>query len=161
MRKGEIGIFAVMGLVIAVGVIVKGYNAATGEKDKGIPYYTTATEELSKAAKVLFEKHKCYDCHSLWTKKNIMQSVPAPPLDGFGSLKSEQWLYDYFSAENPQAIVPTRLKKEYQMPSLANVPQEDRETLAKYLSSLKVEDWYLEETKKRVYEKLTGKEYKP
>jgi len=29
------------------------------------------------------------------------------------------------------------------------------------MASLKVEDWYLEETKKRAYEKLTGKEYTP
>ena len=161
MRKGELGIFAVMGIVVVVGVVIKAYNASTAEEDKGIPYYTTASEELSKSAKVLFNKYKCYDCHTLWTKKNIMQSVPAPPLDGIGSLKSEKWFYDYFSADDPQAIVPTRLKKEYQMPSFAKAPKEDREVLARFLSSLKVEDWYLEETKKRAYEKLTGKEYNP
>lgn len=161
MRKGEIGIFAVMGAVIIIGAAVKVYNTSTGEEDKGIPYYTTASEDLTKTAKLLFDKYKCYDCHSLWTKKNIMQSVPAPPLDGIGSLKSEKWFFEYFSAEDPQSIVPTRLKKEYQMPSLAHAPVEDRETLAKFLASLKVEDWYLDDTKKRVYEKLTGKEYKP
>lgn len=161
MRKGEIGIFVVMGVVIAGVAVFKNYQASVSGEDKGIPYYTTASTDLKKTARTLFDKYKCHDCHSLWTKRNIMQSVPAPPLDGIGSLKSEQWFYDYFSAENPQEIVPSRLKKEFQMPSLAAAPKEDRENLAKYLASLKVEDWYLEETKKRVYEKLTGEKYKP
>jgi len=160
MRKGEIGIFVAMGVVIFGITAIKAYNSSNSEPDKGIPYYSTASEELSKKAKLLFDKYKCHDCHSLWTKRNIMQSVPAPALDGIGSLLSEKWFYDYFSAVNPQEIVPTRLKKQYQMPSLANAPNEDRVVLASYLASLKVEDWYLEETKKRVYEKLTGNEYK-
>jgi hypothetical protein len=161
MRKGEIGIFVVMGVIIVGVASFKAYRSSVGGEDKGIPYYTTASKELSKSAKVLFDKYKCHDCHSLWTKRSIMQSVPAPALDGIGSLKTELWFYEYFSAENPQAIVPTRLKKEYQMPSLADAPDEDRKTLAKYLASLKVEDWYLDETKKRAYEKLTGNKYKP
>lgn len=161
MRKGEVGIFVVMGVVIIGVASFKGYQASKGGEDKGIPYYTTASEQLSKKARGLFSKYNCHDCHSLWTKRSIMQSVPAPALDGIGSLKTEKWFYEYFSAENPQDIVPTRLKKEFQMPSLAKAPKEDREVLAKYLASLKVEDWYLEETKKRAYEKLTGKEYKP
>lgn len=90
-----------------------------------------------------------------------MQSVPAPALDGLGSLKSEEWFFNYFSAENPQAIVPTRLKAEFKMPSFAYAPEEDRKILSEYMASLKVEDWYLEETKKREYEKLTGKEPNP
>ena len=150
-----------MGVVIVGVASFKNYQASKDGADKGIPYYSTASEQLSKTAKGLFDKYKCHDCHSLWTKRSIMQSVPAPALDGIGSLKSEQWFYDYFSAENPQAIVPTRLKKEYQMPSLSKAPEEDRKNLAKYLASLKVEDWYLEETKKRAYEKLTGNKYKP
>ena len=90
-----------------------------------------------------------------------MQSVPAPSLDGIGSLRTKEWLYSYFSSENPQSILPTRLKKEFQMPSYANLPESERELLAEYIGSLKVEDWYLEETKKKEYEKLTGLEYKP
>ncbi|WP_455376425.1 c-type cytochrome [Kaarinaea lacus] len=161
MRKGEIGIFIAMGVIIVGVASFKAYRASTGGEDKGIPYYTTASNELKKTARELFDKYKCHDCHSLWTKRSIMQSVPAPALDGIGSLKTEQWFFEYFSAENPQAVVPTRLKKEYQMPSLASAPEEDRKNLAKYLASLKVEDWYLEETKKRAFEKLTGNKYKP
>jgi hypothetical protein len=162
MKKGEAGILTVIGVVVVIAASIKAYNI-TGqqEADKGIPYYSTATQELSKQARVLFDKYNCHACHSLWTKRSVMQAVPAPPLDGMGSLKSEEWFYQYFSADNPQAIVPTRLKKEYQMPSLAHAPQEDRVILAKYMESLKVEDWYLEETKKREYEKLTGQEYAP
>ncbi|MCI0507394.1 MAG: cytochrome c [Gammaproteobacteria bacterium] len=162
MKKGEVGILAVIGVVVVVAASIKGYNITSQkEEDKGIPYYSTATQELSKQARVLFDKYNCHACHSLWTKRSVMQSVPAPALDGMGSLKSEEWFLQYFSADNPQAIVPTRLKKEYQMPSLADAPKEDRIILAKYMASLKVEDWYLEETKKREYEKLTGQEYSP
>lgn len=158
MRKGELGILAVIGVVVAVTAAIKGYNLSNQkEEDKGIPYFSTATQELSKQARVLFDRYNCHSCHSLWTKRSIMQSVPAPALDGLGSLKSEEWFFQYFSAENPQEIVPTRLKKEFQMPSLAHLPIEDREILAKYMASLKVEEWYLEETKKREFEKLTGK----
>jgi len=164
MKKGERGILIGIGLLVVISVGIKGYNYANqteDEKDKGIPYYSTASKELAKQARVLFSKYDCHDCHSLWTKRSITQSVPAPSLDGQGSLKSEEWFYQYFSAENPQDIIPTRLKAEFKMPSFAMIPVEDRKTLAKYMASLKVEDWYLEETKKRAYEKLTGKEYKP
>ncbi|MGD8567669.1 MAG: c-type cytochrome [Gammaproteobacteria bacterium] len=162
MKKGEKGILWVIGLAVLAAALYQGYGVVGRvESDKGIPYYTTASKELSEKARVLFSKYQCYDCHSLWTKRNIMQHVPAPALDGIGSLKSEDWFYNYFSAENPQGIVPTRLKKEFQMPSFAHIPEKDRHTLAKYLASLKVKDWYLKETKKREYEKLTGDEYKP
>ena len=90
-----------------------------------------------------------------------MQAVPAPSLDGMGSIRDEAWLYAYFSAEDPQSIVPSRLKPRFRMPSFATMPEEDRRILAKYIASLKVKDWYLQETKKSAYEKLTGKEYKP
>ncbi|HEY5601887.1 MAG TPA: c-type cytochrome [Gammaproteobacteria bacterium] len=162
MKKGELGILAVIGVVVAITAALKAYNLSSqAEEDKGIPYYSTASLELSKQARALFEKYNCHACHSLWTKRSIMQSVPAPALDGLGSLKGEEWFLRYFSADNPQNIVPTRLKKEYQMPSLAHAPEQDRIILAEYMASLKVEEWYLEETKKLEYEKLTGKEYNP
>lgn len=88
-----------------------------------------------------------------------MQAVPAPALDGMGSWRDEGWIYNYLSAVNPQSIVPSRLKEQYRMPSFADIPEDDRRTLAQYVASLKVEDWYLEEAKKAAYEKLTGKEY--
>jgi sulfur-oxidizing protein SoxX len=91
--------------------------------------------------------------------KDILESVPAPMLDGIGSLRSETWLYDYLSSPNPQEILPSRLKKKWRMPSYAHIPDGDRHLLAQYLASLKVKDWYLEQTKKSEYEKLTGKDY--
>ena len=90
-----------------------------------------------------------------------MQAVPAPSLDGMGSLRDEEWLFKYFSAEDPQSILPSRLKERFRMPSFAAIPEADRRMLAKYVSSLKVEDWYLEEVRKAEFEKLTGKEYQP
>ena len=91
----------------------------------------------------------------------MYESVPAPMLDGLGSLRSEEWFYQYFSAANPQAILPSRLKLEFRMPSYAKLPENERRLLASYMASLKVKDWYLEETRKAEYVKLTGKEYRP
>ncbi|MBL1277668.1 MAG: c-type cytochrome [Ectothiorhodospiraceae bacterium] len=160
MRKGEKGIL--IG-VVAFAVVAMSYKAwqasEVTEKDPGIPFYTTSSDEFATKASVLYRKYECRDCHSLWGLRNIMQAVPAPSLDGMGSIREEEWLYSYFSAENPQSIIPSRLKLRYQMPSFAKIPETDRRMLAKYISSLKVEDWFLEETKKMRYEKLTGKDY--
>ena len=160
MKKGEKGIL--LGLVVfsVVAMAVKGWmNSQDTEVDPGIPFYSTAPEELAAQASVLYRKYNCRDCHALWGIRSIMQAVPAPSLDGMGSLRDEEWLYTYFSAEDPQSIVPSRLKAKYRMPSFAKIPDADRRMLAKYINSLKVEDWYLEETKKSAYEKLTGKDY--
>lgn len=132
----------------------------TGE-DPGIPFYSTASDDLLQHGGDLVRKHACRSCHTLWAKRDMMQNVPAPSLDGIGSLREEQWLYQYLSAPNPQDILPSRLKKEYQMPSFAHLPDEERRSLATYLASLKVEDWYLENARKAEYEKLTGKTYVP
>src|SRR5450756_1461575 len=73
-------------------------------------------------------------------------------------LRTETWLYEYLSSPNPQVVLPSRLKKEYQMPSYATLPEGERHLLAQYLASLKVKDWYFDQTKKAEYEKLTGVE---
>ena len=160
MKKGEKGIL--IG-IIAFSVIAMSIKTWMGsqvtEKDPGIPFYSTASDELATKASVLYRKYNCRDCHSLWGLRNIMQAVPAPSLDGMGSLRDEEWLYNYFSAKDPQSIIPSRLKPRFRMPSFADIPDADRRMLAQYINSLKVEDWYLEETKKSAYEKLTGKEY--
>lgn len=161
MRKGEKGIFIAMGISVLVLVGVKVYqNASNPEPDLGIPYYTTASKELIASAARIMKEGNCHSCHSLWGTRDLTQAVPAPPLDGMGYFRNEEWLFTYFSSENPQSILPTRLKPQYRMPSFANMTESDRRDLAKYIASLKVEDWYLEETKKRRYEKLTGKDYK-
>lgn len=160
MRKGEKGILIGIGIFVAISVLVKGFLVSQQkEKDPGIPFYSTASHELASESSALYRKYNCRDCHSLWGVRNIMQAVPAPALDGMGSFHDEQWLYDYFSAEDPQSIVPSRLKPRFRMPSFADIPEEDRRMLARYIASLKVKDWYLEEAKKSRYEKLTGKEY--
>jgi hypothetical protein len=160
MKKGEKGILVGITAFVIVVMAVKAWMVSQEtEKDPGIPFYSTASKELATKASVLYRKYDCRDCHSLWGQRNIMQAVPAPSLDGMGSLRNEEWLYNYFSAEDPQAIVPSRLKPRFRMPSFAKIPESDRRTLAQYIASLKVEDWYLQETKKTAYEKLTGKEY--
>lgn len=162
MRKGEKGIL-VLSIVIVVVFAAINMNRQSKEEgpDKGIPFYTTASDELQDKGASLYRELSCRDCHTLWGIRNAMQSVPSPSLDGIGSLKDEQWLYDYLSAEDPQTILPSRLKAEYKMPSYASLPEEDRRTMAAYLASLKVEDWYLAEVRKSEYEKLAGKEFVP
>lgn len=159
MRKGEKNIL--LGIVVFTIAVMsfKAWQVSNQEEDPGIPFYSTASEELATKGSVLYRQFKCRDCHSLWGVRNVMQAVPTPALDGMGSLRDEEWLFNYFSAETPQSILPSRLKKQYQMPSFAFLSEQDRRTLAKYIASLKVEDWYLEELKKTEYERLTGKDY--
>ena len=160
MRAGEKGILAIIA-VIVIGMM--GYRAMNltdpDKRDPGIPFYSTATPELKHDAGTLYSRLGCSDCHSLWMVRNMMDSVPAPALDGIGSLRDEKWFYDYFSTENPQTILPSRLKPEYRMPSFAHLSDADRHLLAAYMASLKVKPWYLEETKKAEFEKLTGEKY--
>jgi cbb3-type cytochrome oxidase cytochrome c subunit len=160
MRRGEALILATIGVVVA-GIMAR--NAINlhyaGREDRGIPFYTTADRQLAREAGDLYRSNNCRQCHSLWTVKSPFESVPAPALDGIGSLRSEEWFYQYFSAADPQSILPSRLKAEYRMPSFANLTDGERRTLARYMASLKVKDWYLDGTRAAEYEKLTGKAY--
>ncbi|GMQ99307.1 MAG: hypothetical protein BMS9Abin18_0124 [Zetaproteobacteria bacterium] len=160
MRKGERWIAAAIGTVVVLALVRGFWPKDPHEKpDPGIPFYSTASKELAREASDSYRNLGCRDCHSLWGVRNIMQFVPAPMLDGIGSLRDEAWFYQYLSAENPQGILPSRLKKKYRMPSYAYLPEARRRMLAKYLASLKVKDWYLEETRKDEHEKLTGKPF--
>jgi len=162
MKTGEKGIIVtIVIVVVAFGYMNHLRKSADSGEDKGIPFYTTATHELQAEGGALYKRLECRNCHTLWGIRNPMQSVPAPSLDGIGSIRSKQWFADYLSAEDPQTILPSRLKAEYQMPSYAGLSDAERNTLVDYLVSLKVEDWYLEEARKAHFEKLTGKVYVP
>lgn len=160
MRKGEKGILVA---IVAIVVMFWGINsyrqAQDSAPDQGIPFYSDAPKELQEEGAALFKSLNCRNCHVLWAVRNPMQAVPAPAMDGIGSLRDEAWLFAYLSAEDPKTIIPSRLKAEYQMPSYAHLSEQDRRTLAAFLASLKVEDWYLEEVKKSEFEKLTGEIY--
>ena len=160
MRRGEALILATIGVVVA-GLMVRNVIGlhSEGQQDRGIPFFSTASPGLMREAGDLYRSNNCRQCHSLWTVKSPLESVPAPALDGIGSLRSEEWFYGYFSSPDPQSILPSRLKLEYRMPSLAGLPDDERRTLAQYMASLKVKDWYLDSTRAAEYEKLTGKAY--
>ncbi len=156
VKTGEIVLAAVLGLMVAGGVVRAIVHRPTAQ-DGEIPFYSTAPAPLATAATELIHRYSCRDCHSLWTTRNAMQAVPAPMLDGIGSLRSAQWLYDYLSAPDPQAILRSRLKVEYRHPShAADMSAADRRTLADYLASLRVKDWYLDQTRRLEHDKLTG-----
>ncbi|MDH4273659.1 MAG: cytochrome c [Gammaproteobacteria bacterium] len=162
MKRGEWGIVIGIGVVVVAGMAWKSFQTTQSDKkDFKIPFYSTASPDLQARAAELMRRENCRQCHTLWSTRDPLQAVPAPPLDGMGSLKDEAWLYTYLSAPRPQDIVPTRLKPEYRHPSLAYLPDAERRSLAQYLASLKVEDWYLAEVKKVEFEKLTGKDYVP
>ncbi len=158
MKQGE-KIVLVAIVVAVVGTAAVKLALQDTSPDKGIPFHSTASAELAGEATAIYKRNNCKDCHSLWTERDMLQAVPAPALDGIGSLRDEEWFFNYFSAPDPQKILPTRLKKQYRMPSYASLPEQERRALARYMASLKVDDWYLEETRKAEYEKLTGKEY--
>jgi sulfur-oxidizing protein SoxX len=157
MKRGEKGILIIT-VAVVVGLMAWNYHRQSERtaNDSSIPFYSTASAELSRQAGELIRRHECRSCHTLWTLRDMLRAVPAPALDGIGSLRDQDWLYAYLSADDPQRILPTRLKKEYQMPSYAGLPEHERRILAEYLASLKVEDWYLEEARMAECSKLTG-----
>ncbi|MDX8400359.1 MAG: cytochrome c [Gallionellaceae bacterium] len=161
MRRGEKGILTLIAVIVFVMMGYNLWNVETESAPKELPYYTTASADLTRDAMAVYREQGCKSCHSLWTVRNLMETIPAPILDGLGSLHDEEWFFTYFSSTNPQDIVPSRLKLEYRMPSFAELPEHDRRLLASYMASLKVKDWYLEETRKAEYVKLTGKVYHP
>ena len=162
MKRGEKIVFGLIALVVVATITRNIITLETQSKpDPGIPFYSTANAELAQAGALLYRNQQCRQCHSLWSVRNMMEAVPAPALDGMGSLRTERWLYDYLSSANPQSILQSRMKVEYRMPSYAALPEADRRTLARYLSSLMVQDWYLEDTRKAEYEKRTGLNYQP
>lgn len=158
LRRGEKGILLVTAVVVLLyaGNRVLKLERHPISEDPGIPFYSTASHEVARKATDIIRREKCRDCHTLWATTTLTQFVPSPPLDGIGSLRSEEWLYKYFSAKDPQAILPSRLKPKYRMPSYADLPEKERRLLTTYMSGLKVKAWYLEEVKKKEYEKLTG-----
>lgn len=162
MKRGEMVVLGLV-VVLVLGSIVRNVvkKPEAGGPDLGIPYYSTALASVASDAMDVYRAQGCKSCHSLWTVRNMLDNVPAPKLDGIGSIRSEEWLFQYLSAPDPQAILPSRLKQEFRMPSFAQVPEHERRLLASYLASLKVKDWYLDETRKAEYEKLTGKDYHP
>jgi len=125
--------------------------------ERGLPYYSDADAALARSGGQLYKRLNCRSCHKIWAVKNLYETVPAPSLDGIGSLRTEEWLYQYFSTDNPQSMLPTRLKEKFKMPSYAKLPEQDRRLLAAYFASLKVRGWYLDETRKAEQKKLTGK----
>ena len=133
------------------------YPTPVDTSERGLPYYSTANPSLARSGALLYKKYGCRNCHKIWSVKNLYETVPAPSLDGIGSIRSEEWLYRYLSAKNPQSMLPTRLKPKYKMPSYADIPKQDRMTLAAYFASLKVRGWYYKQTVRAEQKKLTGK----
>ncbi len=142
---------------IIVAIVQSMIKPSVQNENNELPFYSTADPALERAGSDLYRSLQCRNCHTIWSVKSVYQSVPAPSLDGIGSLRSEAWLYRYFSAENPQDILPSRMKEKYKMPSFAGLSQEERQLLAAYFSSLRVKDWYLDETITAEQKKLTGK----
>jgi len=148
-------ILLVIALVVGVAQSIIKPSVDTGEK--GLPFYSTANKQVLQAGSDLYHGLQCKNCHVVWSVKSLYETVPAPSLDGIGSLRSEAWLYKYFSSANPQSMLPTRLKAKFKMPSYAGLSEAERRLLAKYFSSLRVKDWYLNDTIKAEQKKLTGK----
>jgi len=110
MKRGEKAVLAIIGLVVALGVL-RSLLHVEEQHDRDIPFYSTASSEVASKAMDIYRSNNCKNCHSLWTLKNMLESVPAPMLDGIGSIRTEAWLYEYLSIENPQSVLPSRLKK--------------------------------------------------
>lgn len=157
MKKGEKGVLIGIALVVLAMMFWNSEKLSkSSSQDKEIPFFSDASMTVKRAGAEVYRRYQCKSCHSLWTVKDIMQTVPAPALDGVGSLRDAPWLARYLAAADPQKMLPSRLKKEYRMPSYSAMPKKDREVLVSYLASLKVKSWYLDELKRAECRKLTG-----
>ncbi|MGB8517247.1 MAG: cytochrome c, partial [Gallionella sp.] len=85
MKRGEQAVLAVIGIVLLAGV-VRSRMIVPDVHDKDIPFYSSASPEIASKATDIIRNQNCKSCHSLWTLKDTTQSVPAPMLDGIGSL---------------------------------------------------------------------------
>ncbi len=157
MKRGESLVFGAIAVFVAAGVLWTALKSPAPHQGD-VPFHSTAPAKLREAAGDLIRRYGCRECHSLSTVRSLLQAVPAPMLDGIGSLRSEAWLYDYLSAADPQSKLASRLKREYRMPSYASLPEAERRTLASYLASLRVDDWYLDQTRRLEHDKLTGED---
>lgn len=157
MRKGERLILVGMAVLVIGLMIFNGRRQSeVSQSEKDLPFYTTASTKLNREAMSVYRKYECKSCHSLWTVKDMLRTVPAPALDGIGSLRDREWLATYLASPDPQSILPSRLKPEFRMPSYAHMATDERRVLVDYLASLKVKDWYLPEVKRAECRKLTG-----
>ncbi|MEQ1583540.1 MAG: cytochrome c, partial [Candidatus Nitrotoga sp.] len=68
MKPGEKIVFVVIAIVV-IGFM--GRNLwrlnTIQEVDKGIPYFSTASATLERAATDIYRQQNCKSCHSLWT----------------------------------------------------------------------------------------------
>ncbi|MBI5136316.1 MAG: cytochrome c [Nitrospirae bacterium] len=130
MRKGEKVVWGLTAIITAsalyVGYVV--YNAPA----KVMPTYQVESAAAAQGEAV-YRRNACDACHRIWDVGGHQGGV----LDGIGSRRSEQWLTAYLSADNPQAILPSQVKKFFQMPSFASMPETDRADLVAFLFSLK------------------------
>ncbi len=149
-----------MGLLALAGVFIAGvvHGIVKGPAHKReLPFYNDLPENLKRQAGDLYRRYRCRNCHVIWGVRNVMQMPPAPSLDGIGSLRSEEWIYRYLSAKDPQQILPSRLKKQYRHPSYADIPEKHRRLLARYFAHMRVRADYLPQVRAAEQEALTGK----
>ena len=155
---------ASIGLVLLAGVFIAGvvHGVLQGGTDaRNRPFYNDLPEDVKRKAGDLYRRYRCRNCHIIWGMRNVMQMPPAPSLDGIGSLRSEEWIYRYLSAKDPQKILPSRLKKEYRHPSYADIPEAHRRLLARYFAHMKVRPEYLAQVRAAEQEALTGDAHVP
>ncbi|RME80323.1 MAG: cytochrome c [Zetaproteobacteria bacterium] len=155
MTAVSVGLVALAGVFVAgvVQGIVSGQSARTADD---FPFYNDLPKDVQRRASDLYRRYKCRDCHVIWGVRNVMQMPPAPSLDGIGSLRSEEWIYAYLSSEDPQQMLPSRLKKRYRHPSYAHIPEQDRRLLARYFAHMRAKPWYLPEVRRAEKEALYG-----
>ncbi len=133
MKKGEKVIWGMVALItvcaLYAGYVV--YNAPA----RLMPTYQVESKVAGRG-EVVYRENNCSACHRVWD----MGGHRGGALDGVGSRRDAEWLTAYLSTENPQEILPSTVKKIYQMPSFASMDADSRADLVAYLNSLKHRD---------------------
>lgn len=123
-----------MAALITVCALYAGYIVYNAPA-RLMPTYQVESEQAARG-ELVYRQSGCAACHRIWNLGGHKGGV----LDGIGSRRDTAWLTAYLSAENPQEILPSQVKRIYQMPSFAAMDADKRTALVAYLSSLKNRD---------------------
>ncbi len=132
MKLGEKIIFGLSGLILIAGII---FSYTVMKQPIPVSWVVEDSPEAQKG-QVVFRKNGCKNCHMLLGNG----ASKGPDLDGIGNRRDRIWLEAYLSAENPQAILPSKTDKYYQMPSWSKLSKEDRDNLISFLLAQKSKD---------------------
>ena len=140
LKTGEKVLFAIVGVFVVLAIIAY-IMLETYRLSSDKPMFETKTNydftELGSKGSQIFRESRCTSCHrALRNGTNMGLS-----LDGVGSLRTYEWLYDFL--KNPETTYGAATIDHGPSPKeaayVANMPDDDLKAIAQFISELKAE----------------------